>query len=85
VSPLENFTASDPNLPIGSFITAFLNEGTPGNPNWIATANSGAIFVDAQSVGVNPLGTTPEPPSIVLLGSVALLGLATLLKRRAVN
>jgi hypothetical protein len=84
ISPLENFTASDPSLPIGSFINGFLNEGTSSSPQWIATANSGAIFADVQP-GVGPRGIVPEPSSIVLVGSVALLCLAILLKRRAIN
>ena len=74
ISPLENFASSDPGLPIGSFINGFLNEGTSSSPQWSATANSGAIFADAQP-GVTTFGVVPEPPSILLLGSVALLGL----------
>ncbi len=86
ISPLENFASSDPSLPIGSFINGFLNENTASCPHcdilgWIATAHSGAIFADAQP-GVSTRGVVPEPPSMVLLGSVALLGLAALLKRR---
>jgi hypothetical protein len=41
VSPLLNLTTP---VPGGSYIVGFLNTGTPGNPNWVATANSGAIF-----------------------------------------
>ena len=41
LNPLLNIS---PNLPLASYIVAFLNEGTYLNPNWIATANSGAIF-----------------------------------------
>jgi hypothetical protein len=47
VSPLENIS---PALPLASYIVGFLNEGTAGAPDWVATANSGAIFV------------TPAPP-----------------------
>jgi hypothetical protein len=41
ISPLENI---NPGLPLGSYIVGFLNEGTAAAPDWVATANSGAIF-----------------------------------------
>jgi hypothetical protein len=74
VAPLENITSGI--LPRGSYIVAFLNEGTASAPDWIATANSGAIFeTDA------PHPPIPEPSSIILLGS-ATLGIVALLKRK---
>jgi hypothetical protein len=41
VSPLENIS---PGLPLASYLVGFLNTGTAANPNFVATANSGAIF-----------------------------------------
>jgi hypothetical protein len=73
VIPLLNIS---PDLPLASYIVGFLNEGTAANPNWVATANSGAIFERDAPPAV------PEPSSIILLGSVT-AGIATLLKRRA--
>jgi hypothetical protein len=62
-APLLNIVS----IPLGSYILGFLNTGTSKNPNWIATANSGAIFegpeIDAAS------GTT----AIALLLGVLLL------------
>ena len=72
VSPLENISGS---IPLGTYIVAFLNEGTSSAPSWIATANSGAILETSASVVV------PEPSSIILLGSAA-LGVFTLRKRK---
>jgi hypothetical protein len=65
VSPLENLTST---LSLGSYIVAFLNEGTAGAPNWVATANSGAIFQDAAPV--------PEPSTFAVagLGALAFVG-----------
>jgi hypothetical protein len=71
VSPIENFAAGAPSLPIGSFINGFLHEGTSGSRDWVATTNSGAIFEDSPP-GVTR-GVVPEPSSIVLFGSVALI------------
>jgi hypothetical protein len=55
VSPLENIS---PGLPLASYIVGFLNEGTAGSPNWIATANSGAIF---ETTAPTPV---PGPSSV---------------------
>jgi hypothetical protein len=66
VSPLLNIGA----LPVGSYILGFLDVGTGGKHNWIATANSGAIF---RSV--------PEPASLVLL-SASLVGFGLAYRRR---
>lgn len=62
-------------LPQGSYIVGFLNEGSAGSPDWIATANSGAIF---EGDAPNPV---PEPGSLALMGS-GLVGLAGMVRRR---
>ena len=72
VSPLENIS---PDLPLGSYIVAFFNVGTAGSPDWIATANSGAILEDKP-----PTTRVPEPGTLLVFGA-GLLGL-TLLRRR---
>jgi hypothetical protein len=64
-------------IPKGSYIVGFLNEGTASSPNWVATANSGAILEDS------PPPTVPKPWSIVTLGVAILLGLAAYRKRGA--
>jgi hypothetical protein len=73
VSPLENIS---PGVPLASYIVGFLNEGTAGSPNWVATANSGAIFVT----------TAPVPGPIVGAGLPGLIaacgGLLALARRR---
>jgi hypothetical protein len=71
VNPLENIATGV--LPQGSYIVAFLNEGTAAAPNWFATANSGAIF-DNGLPSNTPL--VPESGSLALLGTaLAALGL----------
>jgi len=85
ITPLENFAPGDPALPMGSYITGFFNAGSSKHSDWIGTANSGAIFVDAAATpppDTEIPATVPEPASIVLLGSAA-LGLAAWLRRKA--
>jgi hypothetical protein len=54
---------------------------TSQEPDWIATANSGAIFEDGTTPRGNA-GTVPEPSSLILFGSAA-LGVAFFLRRKA--
>jgi hypothetical protein len=73
VSPLE--TISSGVLPQASYIVGFFNEGTAANPDFQATANSGAIF-DSGSPGSTRGGggTVPEPSTWAML----LIGFASL-------
>jgi hypothetical protein len=59
VNPLLNMSSG---LPLASYLVGFLNEGTVANPNWVSTANSGAIFETRSAV--------PEPTSMILVGSI---------------
>ena len=86
ISPLFNFASTDPDLPIGSFITGFFNRGSSQDPEWVATSNSSAIFEDGfppVPPGGDPINdaAVPEPSSIALL-SGAILGSIFLLKRK---
>ncbi len=72
VFPLENLTAQ---IPEGSYIVGFLNEGTATKPNWIATANSGAILED------RPLPPVPEPTAVAFFAT-GLLAAGYQLRRR---
>lgn len=61
VSPLLSLT-EDP--PLGSYIVGFLNEDTAGQPDWVATANSDAIFENSPAGDAPPL---PEPNTLTLV------------------
>jgi hypothetical protein len=74
VSPLENIGV----LPLASYIVGFLNIGETA-PDWVATANSGAIFVTTGGGGGNFI---PEPASLVLLGAAALAAAGLSRRRR---
>jgi hypothetical protein len=71
VSPLENIAAGV--LPKGSYIVGFFNEGNATAPDWVATANSGAIFETGGGTSV------PEPATLGLLGPM-LIGVALALR-----
>jgi hypothetical protein len=73
LNPLETIAGG---LPLASYIVAFLNEGTVAAPNWVATANSGAIFETTPFSGPPPPPppATPEPGTWVMLaGGIALI------------
>jgi hypothetical protein len=74
VSPLLNIS---PGVPLASYLVGFLNEGTVANPNWVATANSGAIFETRAAV--------PEPASMILVGSILCLIGCGIHKRRSAS
>lgn len=60
-------------FPEGTVIVGFLNTGTSGNPNWVATANSaGGLLIDRA---------IPEPFSLIMFG-MGLVVLAGWLKRK---
>jgi PEP-CTERM motif len=63
-------------IPEGSYIDGFFNEGTAANPDWVATANSGAIFLTGE-----PTPTVPEPGSLLLV-CTGLVGAAIGVRRR---
>ena len=68
VSPLLNIS---PGIPLASYLVGFLNEG---GGNIVATADSSAIFETTSA-------TTPEPNSLVLLGT-CLVGFAMWARRK---
>jgi hypothetical protein len=72
VSPLENIS---PGLALASYIVGFLNEGTAAAPNFVATANSGAIFETAAVPG--PIAGAGLPGLVMACG-----GLLALARRR---
>lgn len=63
-------------LPIDTYIVGFFNEGTANDPDWVATANSGAILETDP-----PPSAVPEPSSLFLLGT-GVLGFAGVVRRR---
>ena len=70
--PLLYMTSSSSTLMLGAVIVGFLNTGSASSPNWISTAQSGAIF------------EAPEPMSLFLFGAglFALCGAARILRQR---
>lgn len=72
-------TLSGSSLPTASLLAGFLGNGSTfgTSSKFISTANSGGIF----EAGAPPLAHMPEPWSIVLLGTVALVTV-TLLKKK---
>jgi hypothetical protein len=62
-------------LPLASYIVGFLNEGTAANPDFVATANSGAIFETRAVPG--PVAGAGLPGLVAACG-----GLIALARRR---
>jgi len=78
-SPLLNITE---NLPLASYVVAFLNEGTAANPDWVATANSGAIFETKAPSPPPPPPPVPEPSTIATaLSGFGMIGVFALCRR----
>lgn len=73
-------------VPLASYIVGFLNEGTSASPNWVATANSGAIFETAPPPNPKFGSDTPEPSRVVALcglGAIGLIGFGWHRRQRA--
>ena len=79
LAPLLNITAGT--LPLASYIVGFLNEGTAGTPDWVATANSGAIFDTTGPSTSTTKVVIPEPSTLGVLGT-ALAALGFIWRRR---
>ncbi|HEX5283321.1 MAG TPA: PEP-CTERM sorting domain-containing protein [Bryocella sp.] len=73
-----SFQETSTALPEDTYILGFLNIAAAGSPaDWTATANSESIL----ELGAPPPPATPEPSSLMLLGS-GILGMAGVVRRR---